>query len=146
MDRIVLPYKPRVIVYYCGSNDVNAGESAAAIASRYEAFSERVQRSLPATRLYFASIIRAPQKRDRWDVVDDANARIREYSARTPGRGYIDLNPALEAAVRQPRMDLYLPDGLHYLPPAYDRIAAVIKPVITAAWTELSSDGASRRE
>lgn len=144
MDRIVLPYKPRVIVYYCGSNDVNAGESAAAIAARYEAFSERVRQSLPGTRVYFASIIRAPQKRDRWEIVDDANARVREYSARMPGRGYIDLNAALEASPRQPRLDLYLPDQLHYLPPAYDRMAAVIKPVISAVWAELSNDGASR--
>jgi lysophospholipase L1-like esterase len=146
MDRIVLPYKPRMIVYYCGSNDVNADESATAIASRYEAFSERVRQALPGTRIYFASIIRAPQKRDRWDVVDKANALVREYSARTPGRGYIDLNPALEEAPRQPRMDLYLPDQLHYLPPAYERMAAVIKPIITAAWAELSSDGAARRD
>lgn len=146
MDRIVLPYKPRVIVYYCGSNDVNANESAADIASRYEAFSERVRQALPDTRLYFASIIRAPQKRDRWSVVDDANARVREYSARTPGRGYIDLHPALEETPRQPRMDLYLPDHLHYLPPAYDRIVELIRPVITAAWAEVSTDGASRRQ
>lgn len=146
MDRIVLPYKPRMIVYYCGSNDVNAEETAVAIASRYEAFSERVRQLLPGTRVYFASIIRAPQKRDRWDVVDDANARVRAYSARTPGRGYIDLNPALEAAPRQPRMELYLPDQLHYLPPAYDRIADVIKPIISADWAELSKDGAPRRE
>ena len=146
MDRIVLPYKPRVIVYYCGSNDVNANESAAAIASRYEAFSERVRQALPDTRIYFASIIRAPQKRDRWAVVDDANARVREYSARTPGRAYIDLHPAVEDAPRQPRMDLYLPDQLHYLPPAYDRMADVIKPIIATAWAELSADGASRRE
>ena len=146
MDRIVLPYKPRVIVYYCGSNDVNADESAAAIASRYEAFSERVRQMLPGTRVYFASIIRAPQKRDRWAVVDDANARVREYSARTAGRGFIDLHPALEAGPWQPRMDLYLPDHLHYMPPAYDRIAEVIKPIIAAAWAEVSTDGASRRQ
>ena len=55
-------------------------------------------------------------------------------------------DPALEVAPRQPRMDLYLPDQLHYLPPAYDRMTEAIKPVITAAWAELSKDGASRRE
>ena len=32
MDQIVLPYRPRIIVYYTGSNDVNAGEPAPAIA------------------------------------------------------------------------------------------------------------------
>lgn len=140
-DRIVVPHAPRIIVYYCGSNDVNAGYSAASIADNVEAFSERVRRALPGTRVYFASIIRAPQKRDRWDVVEAANARIRAYAARTPNRGYIDLHPALETASGEPRVDLYLPDQLHYLPPAYERMAAVVKPVIERAWAEL---GASR--
>src|SRR5687767_6833387 len=45
MDEIVLPYKPRVIVYYCGSNDVNAGESAAAIAGRFQEFVARVEQA-----------------------------------------------------------------------------------------------------
>ena len=141
MDRIVLPHRPRVIVYYCGSNDVNANESAEAIASRYQEFSERVRKVLPETRVYFASIIKAPQKRDRWDVVEAANARVRDYSARTPGRFFIDLHPALEQAPGQPRMDLYLPDQLHYLPPAYDRMTAVIKPILVAAWAEVSMPG-----
>ena len=141
MDRIVRPYRPRMIVYYCGSNDVNANESAEAIAFRYREFSERVRVALPDTRVYFASIIKAPQKRDRWDIVEAANTRIRDYSARTPGRFYIDLHPALEDAPGQPRMDLYLPDRLHYLPPAYDRMAEVIKPILTAAWAEVSAPG-----
>lgn len=137
-DRIVLPYRPRVIVYYCGSNDVNAGASAAAIADNVERFSERVRAALPATRVYFTSIIKAPQKRDRWDVVEAANARVRAYTERTPGRGYIDLHPALETEPGQPRMDLYLPDRLHYLPPAYERMAAVVRPVIERVWAEVT--------
>ena len=138
MDRIVLPYRPRVVVYYCGSNDVNANESAEAIASRYQEFSERIRVALPETRVYFASIIKAPQKRDRWEVVEAANARVRDFSARTPGRFFIDLHPALEQAPGQPRMDLYLADQLHYLPPAYDRMAEVIKPILATAWAEVS--------
>lgn len=138
MDRIVLPYRPRIIVYYCGSNDVNAGTSAETIARNFETFSERVRVALPDTRVYFASIIKAPQKRDRWDVVEDANERVRTYAARTPSRGYIDLHPALESEPGQPRMDLYLPDRLHYRPPAYDRMAAIVRPVIEQAWAEVT--------
>lgn len=145
MNRIVLPYRPQVIVYYCGSNDVNADATAEAIASRYETFSERVRVALPGTRVYFASIIKAPQKRDRWGVVDAANARVREYSARTAGRFFIDLHPVLEESPGQPRMDLYLPDQLHYLPVAYDRMTDVIKPTLAAAWAELQADRAPRR-
>ncbi|BCS32154.1 hypothetical protein TBR22_A13640 [Luteitalea sp. TBR-22] len=137
-ERIVLPYRPRVIVYYCGSNDVNAGETAQAIAARVEQFSERVRTALPGTRVYFASIIKAPQKRDRWDVVDRANALVRAHADTAPGRGYIDLNPALQDERGEPLMDLYLADRLHYLPPAYERISAVVKPVVAQAWSEVA--------
>ena len=138
LDRIVLPSRPRVIVYYCGSNDVNANETAETIAGNYETFSERVRVALPGTRVYFASIIKAPQKRDRWDVVEAANARVRAYTARTPGRGYIDLHAALETAPGEPSLELYRPDRLHYLPAAYDRMAAVVRPVIAQAWAEVT--------
>lgn len=137
-DRIVLPYRPRVIVYYCGSNDVNADETAEAIAARYQQFSERVRAVLPDTRVFFVSIIAAPQKRDRWDVVDRANALVRAYSATTPGRGYSDVNPALRDDRGQPRMELYLPDQLHYLPAAYERMAAVVRPAVARAWGEVA--------
>lgn len=138
-DRVVLPYRPRLIVYYCGSNDINAGYSAESIADNYERFSERVRRELPGTQVYFASIIRAPQKRDRWDVVDDANARVQAYSSRVRDRGFIDLHAALESAPRQPREDVYLPDRLHYLPAAYERMSAVVRPVVATAWAEVSA-------
>jgi disulfide oxidoreductase YuzD len=140
MDRIVVPYRPRIIVYYCGSNDVNGGESAEAVAARYRAFSERVRVALPGTRVYFVSIIRAPQKRDRWDVVNRANALVRRYSEATPGREYIDVHPALEDAKGQPLVDLYLADRLHYQPQAYDRMADVVRPVIAGAWVEITAD------
>lgn len=137
-DRIVLPYRPRIIVYYCGSNDVNADETAETIAARYQEFSERVRTTLPGTRVYFASIIKAPQKRDRWDVVDRANALVRAYTATAPGRGYIEINPALQDDRGEPRMDLYLADRLHYLPLAYERMAAVVRPVVAQAWGEVA--------
>ena len=34
LDARVLPYAPRVVVYYCGSNDISVGEPAAAIFGR----------------------------------------------------------------------------------------------------------------
>lgn len=138
-DRIVLPYRPRVIVYYCGSNDINAGYTAESIADNYEQFSERVRRELPGTQVYFASIIRAPQKQDRWGIVDDANARVQAYSSRVRDRGFIDLHAALEIAPRQPREEVYLPDRLHYLPAAYERMSAVVRPVVAKAWAETNA-------
>ena len=134
MDKIVLPYTPDMIVYYCGSNDVNANEHAAAIFGRFKQFTERVKAALPKTSVYFVSINRAPQKQDRWDVVDSTNAMVKNYCAETDGVHYIDVNPVLFDSAMQPRLDLYLKDKLHFQEQAYDLFTAVIRPIIEKAW------------
>jgi hypothetical protein len=139
MDKIVLPYKPRIIVYYTGSNDVNAGEPASAIEARTMAFVDRVHDALPDTRVYYVGINRSPDKRARWQVVDAVNADLKARSATTPHLKYIDLNPVLFDAKGEPRGELYRPDGLHFFPPAYDLFTAIIKPVLTEAWQQMST-------
>lgn len=136
MDQVVLPYRPRIIVYYTGSNDVNAGESARAIVERTKEFIARTHNALPATRVYYVAINRSPDKRDKWDVVDAVNAQMKAMAGSTPHLRYIDLNPVLFKN-GEPRMELYRPDGLHFHPPAYDEFAGIIKPVLTQAWQEL---------
>ena len=133
-DTIVLPYTPKIIVYYCGSNDINAGEPASAIAANFRAFVARVHATLPRTRIFFASILRAPQKEARWERVDAANALIRDYCTTDPRLGYIDINPAVLDRDGKPRLELYRDDKLHYHPPAYVGFTALIKPVLSRAW------------
>src|SRR3954469_6574747 len=53
IDSRVLPLKPKVIAYYCGSNDVDGGDSAARIAGRIRLFVDRVTAALPGTRIVF---------------------------------------------------------------------------------------------
>jgi lysophospholipase L1-like esterase len=129
---LVLKYRPRMVVLYCGSNDINAGTSASEIAANVRRFIEIVNARLPATQLVYASILRAPQKRARWPVVDEVNARIQGYARVFHERvSYVDLNPAVADSEGQPRMDLYRDDQLHYLPPAYDEFTRLLKPVLT---------------
>lgn len=144
MDQIVLPYRPRIVVYYTGSNDVNAGESAPDIVSRITAFVERTHTALPETRVYFVAINKSPDKRDRWNVVDAVNNELRAMATRTPHLKYIDLNPVLFDAKGEPKTELYRPDGLHFHPPAYDLFAGIIKPVLTEAWRELGRTSTTR--
>jgi len=138
MDQIVLPYHPRIIVYYTGSNDVNAGEPAAAITGRIKEFIARVHTALPGTRVYFVAINKSPDKRARWDVVEAANAEMKAMAATTPYVKFIDMNPAIFDSKGEPRMDLYREDGLHFYPPAYVEFTKIVKPVLTAAWREMS--------
>lgn len=134
MDKIVLPYEPAIVVYYCGSNDINAGERPRGIFGRFKEFSQRVQARLPQTHILYVSINRAPQKKDRWDLVDSTNNLVREYCATVPRHIFIDVNPVLFDAKGQPRLDMYVSDQLHLTDKAYEEFTTVIKPVVERVW------------
>lgn len=136
IDRLVLAYKPRIVVFYCGSNDISGGENAGPIVERTKRFVKMLQDKLPNTYFYYTAIQKAPEKQDRWNVVDQANAEMKRFSSEAKNVGFIDLNPVLFDAQGRVRESLFLPDGLHFRPdgPAYPEFARIVKPVLTKAW------------
>lgn len=134
MDRLVIPYQPSVIVYYCGSNDINVGEPPSAISGRFKEFCERINRELPATKILYVSIIKAPQKMSHWDDVDQANRQVKEYSHVNRRVEFIDVNTMFFKKLGQPRMEVYQLDGLHLVPNAYDELTALVRPSVEKAW------------
>ena len=139
--QLVPVYQPKIIVYYCGSNDLKATPADApdVIFGRFREFSERVRAVRPETRLIYVTATRSPDRVARWEQVDHYNALARAYCAATPHRRFIDINPALVDANGHPRLDLYLADKLHFQPPAYEAFAAIIKPVLTRLWDEVKA-------
>jgi lysophospholipase L1-like esterase len=140
-DQLVPRYAPRIVVYYCGSNDLKAkeGDAPAVIFGRFREFSERVRAWSPETHLVFVTATRSPDRVPIWEQVDHYNALARAYCASTPRRHFIDLNPALVDASGHPRLELYKSDKLHFHPPSYEVFAAVIKPVLERLWREVGA-------
>ncbi len=138
MDQIVFPYNPKIIVYYCGSNDINASKKPAIIVANFKSFSERVAAKLPKTKIIFISINKAHQKKSRWDWVEDANNQIKEYCESTALRSFIDVNPVLLNADGSSKEELFVADKLHLKQPAYDGFTKIIKPILTQEWEKIS--------
>jgi lysophospholipase L1-like esterase len=146
-DQLIPVYAPKIVVYYCGSNDLKAGtmpEDPAAIFARFRAFSEKLQATRPETRLVFVSSTRSPDRVPRWEQVDHYNGLVRAYCAATPHHTFIDINPALVDPHGHPRLDLYVADKLHFKPPAYVEFTSIIKPVLTRLWAEVNQPGVGR--
>jgi len=134
IDSRVIPLKPKVVAYYCGSNDVSAGDSAARIVARIRQFIDRVTKALPDTTIVFVSVNKAPEKRDRWDVVDDINRQMQKYAEKNPRVQFVDVNPALANSDGSPRMEFFMNDQLHLRPPAYEEFTMILKPVLEGAF------------
>jgi lysophospholipase L1-like esterase len=135
VDSRVIPAKPKVIAYYCGSNDVDAGDSAVRIVARIREFMERATKALPQTRVVFVSVNKAPEKRDRWDVVDDINRQMQAYATKHPQVEFVDVNPALFNADGTSRTELFMNDQLHLRPPAYEEFAKIVRPALERAFS-----------
>lgn len=138
-QQIVRPHAPRLIVYYCGSNDIRGGVSPDEAFARFERFSKLVREFLPDTHLLFVASNRSPDRKDKFALVNRYNELAEKLCTTTPNHHYFDANPVLLGPGDEPRAGFFKSDNLHLNPPAYVAFAAALKPEIEKIWTSVSA-------
>ena len=127
-DRIVFPYRPRLVVLYAGDNDLAAGLASDQVFADFKDFVGRVRERLPATRIAFIAIKPSPSRWKLRDEVNRANALIKDYAAGEKNLTYIDVYTPMLGADGRPREELFGPDKLHMNRRGYDVWRNVIGP------------------
>ena len=137
-DQIVPSSHAAVVVWYCGSNDVNDKATPAAILHNTAEWIQQTQTALPQVRIVLVSVIRAPQKRGAGFLaqVDEVNRGLAKLAGSIPNVTYADVNPSLETPLGEPLIECYVPDKLHLTPKGYRRMTTVLRPVIEMEWKE----------
>ncbi|MFM8336603.1 MAG: SGNH/GDSL hydrolase family protein [Opitutaceae bacterium] len=125
-DRIVIPYAPSRLVIYGGENDLQQGQTAAAVHATFRGLCEKVHAALPKTRIAFISLKPSPSRAKILPAVIEANRLIAAECARDPRRVFIDIYPAMLGADGQPRRELFVADMLHLNADGY----AVWRPLV----------------
>ncbi|MBN2594360.1 MAG: hypothetical protein JXA81_12700 [Sedimentisphaerales bacterium] len=138
--RIVLPYKPKVIVFYAGDNDVAAGKSARQIFDDYKAFVELVHEKLPGTRIIYIGIKPSRSRWSLWPVMKEANAMIRDFSDKDGRLFYFDSAMPLMGRDGKPDDAFFLKDQLHLNDKGYEVWTKLIRPVIKKAFGQYQSE------
>ncbi len=126
--RIILKYKPRMIVLYAGDNDLAAGNSPEQVRAAFKAFVETVRKELPRTRIAFLAI--KPSIR-RWPLVDKirkANALVAAECGKGEGLVFVDVFTPMLGKDGKPRPELFARDGLHLNAKGYELWASLLKP------------------
>lgn len=127
-SRIIIPYHPRLIVFYAGDNDLAAGKSPAQVFGEYTNFVTVVHAQLPQTRIIFISI---KPSLDRWklrDKIMETNHRIAALPE--PYLSFVDIYPSMLGPDGTPEKDLFLSDGLHPSEKCYRLWASFIRPYL----------------
>ena len=133
-DRIVLPYRPRAVVLFAGTNDITWPKPATAhqVYDGYLAFIQCVHSILPETPIYFVAITPTPARWRYWLIAQEANRLICGQTRSDPRLHFIDLTAHLLGPDGKPDRSLYRFDGLHPNRKGYARWTAVIKPALEA--------------
>jgi lysophospholipase L1-like esterase len=129
-DRIVIPYKPRLVVLYAGDNDLAAGKSPEQVSDDSHQFVAKVHAALPKTRILYIGI---KPSLSRWKLIDkirDANRRIKDFAATDPRLVFIDVEQSILGPDGKPRPELFQPDGLHLNATGYRVWAELVRPYL----------------
>ena len=130
--RLVFPYKPKMVVYYVGINNViNSKETKEVIWNRLEKFMNNTHEALPDTKVQYIMMNLLPGYPTYKETINYVNSKIAEYQ--TNNAGWLTLiNPGLALLKEngEPNAAYFRTDGLHLSYYGYEVWGEIIKQSI----------------
>lgn len=132
--KLAIPFKPRAIILYEGSNDIAGNVTVAHFLEHFKAVHQQIHAALPNTRLYVLGIVPSPGKRfAKWETIKEANRALQAECATQPWMKFIDTTTPLIGPNGQPRPECFIPGDIHMTPEGYKVWTKVIAPVVVEA-------------
>ncbi len=129
-DRIVLPYKPKLILLYAGDNDIAAGKSPERIFSDFKAFFRKVHAALPETRIAYIAVKPCPDRKKFLPEVRATNRLIQDYTEKHDDLSFVDIYTPMLNPDGSLRPELFRKDGLHMNKKGYAIWISAITPLL----------------
>lgn len=128
--RIVIPYQPRLILFYAGGNDINGGKLPEVVFEDFKRFVATVHQSLPQTKIAAISIAPTLARWPQVDKVRKANSLI-EYFTRSDKRlSFINVFDSMLGEDGLPRQDIFAKDRLHLNDRGYAIWKRALQPIL----------------
>ena len=133
-QRLVYPYKPKMVVYYVGINNViNSKEDITTITNRIMTLFEDTHNALPNTQIQYILMNQLPNYSSYKSVINSVNGAVITYQA-THSDWLTLINPG-EALLKEngePNAAYFRTDGLHLSHYGYSIWGSIIKESIFA--------------
>jgi lysophospholipase L1-like esterase len=129
-DRLILPYRPALVVLYGGDNDLDAGLSVNATLALYQEFLSRVDRVFPGTPVVLLAVKASPKRIQQLALQMELNRRLVDLARSRPRTEWVDtFTPLLDTAGR-PDTKWFLDDHLHLNTEGYALWNQSLRPVL----------------
>jgi lysophospholipase L1-like esterase len=135
VDRIVVPYKPKAIVFYAGENDitgllVSKKKTAEEVVTSFRQFCDKVSTAYKSIPIYFISIKPPKRRKKFWPEMEEANRLVENYCSLNENLQYINIVDPMLDSEGNVNPDLFKWDGIHLNNKGYKIWKAVIKPIL----------------
>ena len=129
-DQILLPYKPRSVVFYAGDNDLAAGKNPEQVFNDYKEMAAIIGRNLPETDFIFVAIKPSIARFNLIENIRLVNGWIEEYCKGNPRFFYLDIDTPMIGDDGKPRPELFKDDGLHMNDAGYTIWSDLLRPML----------------
>jgi lysophospholipase L1-like esterase len=129
-DRIILPYKPRLIVLFIGGNDIAEGRTPEEVVETLIVLTDLIHEKLPHTRLAYVSINPTIARWHLDDQIRKTNQLVREYVDEQEWMVFIDSYSKMLSPEGKPRPELLSEDQLHLSSQGYRLWKSIIEPYL----------------
>ena len=127
-DEIVKPYKPKAIVFFCGTNDLSAFKTPEETFEDFNRFLSMVKNELPGTKLIVIGVKPSTARAYLIPEEQEFNGLISNLAEKEDLLSYVSVwNPMLTDEGKA-NPDLFVDDGLHMNQKGYEIWAKLVKP------------------
>ncbi|MDR1491895.1 MAG: GDSL-type esterase/lipase family protein [Planctomycetaceae bacterium] len=125
--RIILPYQPAKIVFFCGTNDVAGGASGKTTFENFKKFLARIWAESPRTEIFFVTATLAPSREKFRKEMTEYNNLIKDMASKATGLYYIDALSTIVDEDGKAKEEFFQKDRLHLNRAGQERWIPLIK-------------------
>jgi len=128
-DEIIIPYKPKQVVIYCGENDfMNDTVTSQIVTERFTRLFQLLRKEVPRANILFVSMKPSPSRQRLMPQIAAANAAIQEYIKGQRRASFVSIWEPMLDSNGVPRKELFLEDMLHMNTQGYAIWQKAIEP------------------
>lgn len=130
-DRIILPHHPKIIVYYCGENDLSNDEAKSELPLKsFKEFYRYMAQNLPDTKVFFIAIKPSIRRWHYWPKMAETNGKIEKFINSKDNYYFVDTASGMLDENGTVLQDIFIKDNLHMNAKGYAIWTKVIKPML----------------
>jgi lysophospholipase L1-like esterase len=125
-ERIIIPYRPRMVIVYSGDNDLASGKSPRSVQETACQLIDRVRAEVSETRFAFLSVKYSPARLNLAEEIARLNDLLGTLAEEKSKVDYLDVASCLLNDEGKPVAGCYIEDGLHLSDEGYRRWTEVL--------------------